>query len=220
MHAVPMDSGGARGRIYQAALRLFAENGGNAVTISELADTAGIARGTVYNNITEPENLFGEVAASLSREMLARTEATMHDLADPTRRIATGLRLFVRRAHEQPDWGRFLARFALSNAALQDMMRGAPARDIEQAIEEGRFKTESSRAPALVTMLMGSTLAAMSAVTRGDQAWREAGTATAELFLRAGGVAPSEARRIAQAELPLLASAPRPPNRKNNRRKS
>ena len=199
--------GGARAKIYRAALRLFAENGGSEIAVSDLADAAGIARGTIYNNIAEPENLLGEVAVALSHEMLLRTEATMRAFTDPVERLATGSRLFVRRAHEEQDWGRFLVRFSHSHSALQEAMREPPARDIAQAIDAGRFKVGAEKIPALLAMLAGTTIASMNAVIRGDQTWRDAGTNTAELFLRAGGVAPAEARRIAQRELPPLAPA-------------
>src|SRR5262245_30308012 len=112
-------SGAARTRIYSAAVRLFAENGRSDVNVRDLAEAAGIARGTIYNNIRDPENLFGEVATLLSHEMLVRTEATMSGLTDPAERIATGFRLFVRRAHDEHDWGRFLVRFSLSHTALR-----------------------------------------------------------------------------------------------------
>jgi AcrR family transcriptional regulator len=196
----------ARGRIHKAALRLFAENGANGLTVSDLADAAGIARGTIYNNIEEPENLFGEVATALSEEMLARTEATMEPLTDPAERIATGLRLFVRRAHEEQDWGRFLVRFALNSAPLVDTMRAPPGRDIARAIETGRFRIGAVKAAALLSLLTGATLAALNAVIIGDETWRDAGTSASELFLRAAGLSAAEARRIARTELPPLSS--------------
>ena len=197
----------ARTRIYSAALRLFAERG-DTVTVSELAEAAGIARGTIYNNIEEPENLFGEVANALASEMIWRTEASMVGIEEPAGRLATGLRLFVRRAHEERHWGRFLVRFALAHAVLQDLMAGPPVRDINRAITLGKFKAETASVPALVTMLNGSTLAAMNAVIHGDQTWRSAGSVTAELFLCAGGLPRSEARRLSRLELPPLANAP------------
>jgi AcrR family transcriptional regulator len=210
---------GARAKIYQAALRLFAETGGSEVTVSDLANAAGIARGTIYNNIAEPENLLGEVAVALSREMLARTEATMRAISDPAERLATGARLFIRRAYEEPDWGRFLVRFSHNHAALQDAMREPPARDMRQAAKSGRFSVDADKIPALLSMLAGATIAAMNAVVRGDQTWRDAGSHTAELFLRAGGISPAEARRIAQRELPPLAPAP-PRRRTTGNRKA
>lgn len=196
--------GPARARIYQAAIRLFAENGRSEVTVSELAQAAGIARGTIYNNIDEPENLFSEVAAALSREMIWRVEATMRDIDDPAQRLATGLRLFIRRAHDEQDWARFIIRFSLSDGALHDMMREPPARDIAQAIELGRFKTEKAKIPALISLMTGGLLGAMNAVVAGDQTWREAGESAAELFLRAAGATAAEARRLSKTDLPAL----------------
>lgn len=216
-HQVELPSG-SRKRIYEAAIRLFAENGGNEIAVSDLAQAAGIARGTIYNNVSDPQNLFGEVASSLSLEMIARVEATLGNVTDPAERLASGIRLFVRRAHEERDWGRFLVRFGITNALLRRVMNEPPARDVMRAIEAGRFKVDPSRAPSLVWMLTGSTLAAMNAVIWGDQTWREAGECTAELFLRAGGMSAAEARRIAQCELPPL--APARPARAERRRKS
>jgi AcrR family transcriptional regulator len=189
-------------------MRLFAERGANAVTVSELADAAGIARGTIYNNIRQPENLFGEIANALAHEMIWRTEASMVDLRDPVARIATGVRLFVRRAHDDQDWGRFLVRFALAHTALQNLMAEPPAHDIQQAIKQGKIKAEPGAVPALVTMLNGATMAAMNAVIHGEQTWRSAGSLTAEFFLRAGGVARTDARKISRTELPALADTP------------
>lgn len=202
------DTGRGRVRIYNAAIRLFAERGSDAVTVSDLASEAGIARGTIYNNIRDPEHLFGEVANRLSTEMIVRTEAAMDGLRDPVLRLATGVRLFVKRAHDEHDWGRFLVRFALAHSELQDLMRGPPARDIREAIASGRFKADSGCTPALVTMLNGSTLAAMNAVIQGEQTWRDAGSHTAEFFLRAGGLPRSEAARISRAALPELGPIP------------
>lgn len=198
----------AQARIHQAALRLFAERGQGDLAISDLAEAAGIARGTVYNNIADPQNLFGQVAGSLAREMIERVEATMGAIADPPQRLATGCRLFVRRAHEEQDWGRFLVRFGLGTGDLRHLLLGPPVRDIAAAMETGRFKAGTDKIAPLVCMLTGMTLTCMDSVMRGDQAWREAGSGAAELFLIAGGMGQAEARRIARSDLPPLAAAP------------
>jgi AcrR family transcriptional regulator len=215
---IPTDrSGRARTRIYNAALRVFTANEGRAITVSDLAGAAGIARGTIYNNVDEPKNLLGEVAAALSREMLQRTEVTMEAFADPIERIATGLRLFVRRAHEDHDWGRFMVQFMMSHAALRGVMREPPSRDVALAIETERFKIGPDQIPAFVSMLTGATIAAMNSVIRGEQTWRDAGSNAAGLVLRAGGIAVSESRRIARRELPPLAAEQEKPRRRIRR---
>ena len=130
----------------------------------------------------------------------------MQAFTDPPERIATGLRLFVRRAHEDHDWGRFLVQFTLSHATLRGVMREPPSRDVARSIESGRFKIALSQIPAFAAMLTGTTISAMNTVLRGEQTWRDAGSSAAELLLRAAGISATEARRIARNELPPLAA--------------
>jgi len=65
----------AQTRIHQAALRLFAEKGSNQITVSELAQAAGIARGTIYNNLESPDLLFQSVAARTRNRIGAASSA-------------------------------------------------------------------------------------------------------------------------------------------------
>lgn len=210
----------ARSRIYRTALRLFAETGTGEISVSDLAQAAGVARGTIYNNLKHPENLFADVASALSHEMIGRVDLAVNGIKDPVERLAVGIRLFVRRAHEDHDWGRFVVSFAANHQALRRLMREPPVRDIALAIESGRFKVDRAKIPPLVSMLSGSTLAAMNSVIVGDQTWRDAGSDTAELFLRAGGLSAAEAKRLSRTELPSLPPAQRTTTRKTMRGKS
>lgn len=63
--------------------------------------------GTVYNNLADLDALFATVANQLSSEMSERIALSAWDLPDPAHRLATGIRFFVRRAHEERHWGRF-----------------------------------------------------------------------------------------------------------------
>ena len=195
-------------RIHDSALRLFAERGVSEVNVSELAQMAGVARGTIYNHIQEPSQLFTQVVTDLSREMYARSVASMEGIDDPAARLATGLRLFMRRAHEEPHWGRFIVRFALNNALLQTMMGEAPSNDIARGIESGRYKVEASQLPAIVAVVGGTGLSGMLLVLDGHMTWRDAGSQTAELVLRSLGISAREARALASSPLPDLADAP------------
>jgi len=92
----------AQRRLYRAALQLFAETGVTRVGVSELAQAAGVARGTVYNNLSDPDELFSEVAGHLSAEMNERIALVVREISDPALRLAYGIRYFTRRTHEDP----------------------------------------------------------------------------------------------------------------------
>jgi AcrR family transcriptional regulator len=196
-----------RKRIYTAAIKLFAELGVTRVSISELAAAAGMARGTIYSNVTNLDGLFGEVAAHLVREMAERVTRGFAGIDDPAQRMAIGIRQYIRRAHAEPDWGRFMSRFALSSASLQALWSTDPVANLRAGIESGRYRIAREQLPAVVAMIAGATLGAMLPVLEGHATWRDVGSDTAELVLVALGISPEEARAAARSELPPLPSA-------------
>jgi len=193
-----------RRRIHAAAMKLFAEQGVTQVTVSTLAAAAGVARGTVYSNVQDIDGLFEEVAAELVREMVDRVMLAFAGTDDVARRLAIGVRLYIRRAHEEPPWGRFMSRFGLSMASLQAVLTSDPAFNLGAGIASGRYHIRPEQLRAMVGMLTGSTLAAMVAVLEGHQTWREAGSDVAEFLLVALGLDRAEARELARLELPPL----------------
>lgn len=197
----------AQARIHRAALQLFAEKGATQISVSELAQAAGIARGTVYNNVSSPETLFGKVATELATEMTDRVVKSFSPDDEPHQRLANGIRFFVRRAHEEPHWGRFVSRFAFSSEALQNIWSGAPMKDVLDGLAQRRYDFKPDQLPSAMAMIAGSVLSSMFLVLEGHRTWRDAGSDTAELVLRAFGIEPLEARRVATVELPPLPDA-------------
>lgn len=199
-------------RIQDAALRLFAERGMTQVTVSELAAAAGVARGTVYNNLgsgsVSVEALFEEVATRLTREMDARVEASLARIRDPAQRLANGMRFFVRRTHEEPVWGRFLVRFGGSSPTLRALLAGGATRDLALGSELGRFRVRPEQIPSAVAMASASVLGAQWLVLEGHRTWRDAGADVAFLVLRALGVPDADAQALAASDLPPLPPPP------------
>jgi len=198
----------SRSRIHQAALQLFAERGTSDISISDLAEAAGVARGTIYNNLDRPEELFGQVATALAKEMYARSVASMSGITDPATRLALGIRMFARRTHEEPNWGRFIVRFSLTDSIFGEMMGEPPTIYAARAIETGRYKLDPSFLPSVVGMIGAGGLSSMRLVLDGTMTWRDAGSQTAEMLLRAFGIPAREAREIATMPLPPLVEAP------------
>ncbi len=183
-------------------MKLFAERGDVHVTVSELAQAAGVARGTIYNNLGDLRGLFDIVAAQLAAELNERLVDALGGVDDPALRMATGLRLCLRRAHEQPQWGRFLCRFGCSSAALREVWRGQPFNDLRDGLELGRYRFRESQMETVVSFVSGATIGAMVTILDGAKTWREAGSDVAEFILVALGVDREEARAIAFSALP------------------
>nr|WP_218171960.1 TetR/AcrR family transcriptional regulator [Pseudomonas yamanorum] len=191
-------------RIHQAALRLFAEKGVSQVNISDLAQEAGVARGTIYNNVETMDKLFEQVASQLSADMHQRVKKSIDSVGDPAQRLANGIRLFIRRTHEEPHWGAFMSRFALSNLALREMFSSQAVPDLIHGLSLGRYQFRQEQMVTVISFIASSVLGSMFLVLEGLKTWREAGTDTAELILRALGVSIDDARVLATVELPPL----------------
>jgi AcrR family transcriptional regulator len=194
----------ARRRIHDAAMKLFAERGVTKVSISELAAAAGMARGTIYSHVPDVDGLFEDVAAQLAHEMTARITAGFAGVADPARRLSIGVRQYIRRAHDEPLWGRFMSRFGLSPALLQVLLASDPQADLLTGIDSGRFRIGREQLPAMLGLLAGATLAAMLPVLDGHGTWRDIGSDSAELLLLALGLERDDARAVARCDLPAL----------------
>ena len=188
-------------RIHAAAMKLFAERGVTRVSISELAAAAGMARGTIYSHVSDVDTLFEDVAAQLAREMSHRVASGFDEISDPAQRLAIGVRQYIRRAHEEPQWGRFMSRFGLSHALMQAVLSSEPLADLAAGVESGRYRITGEQLPAMVCVLAGGTLAAMVTVLDGRATWRDVGSDTAELMLIGLGLSREEAREIARSEL-------------------
>jgi len=169
--------------------------------MTELANEAQVARGTLYRNIGSIEQLFDEVLAEMCAEMLERVSATFTEDDDRATRVATALRMLVRYGHQDPAVGRFMVRFTLTEEAMRSVLTGPPMRDLRAGITEGRYDIDESMIMSAVSLLVGATVSALSMVLDGHQTWREAGSGAAELLLRALGVDAAEAHEIATAEL-------------------
>jgi TetR/AcrR family transcriptional regulator of autoinduction and epiphytic fitness len=61
--------GGSREAIVDAAERLFLERGFGSVSMDELAEAAGVARRTLYNQFSSKEEIFREMLLRVSRQL-------------------------------------------------------------------------------------------------------------------------------------------------------
>ena len=81
------------------------------MTVSDLAEAAGVARGTVYNNFKTIESLFEDVATELTREMQALISARSAQMSDPAERLTCEVASSCGGPTKEHIWGRYLVRF-------------------------------------------------------------------------------------------------------------
>ena len=73
--------GATRQKLYEAAVTLIAEQGFSATTVDEIAERAGVAKGTVYYNFASKTDLFEE----LLRHGVGLLTASLQAAADESR---------------------------------------------------------------------------------------------------------------------------------------
>jgi TetR/AcrR family transcriptional repressor of mexJK operon len=72
-----------RQAIVDAAFTVFARHGYAQTGVREIAEEAGVAKPTVYNHLTDKENLFRHALISASEAVLAENLAVVDRLRDP-----------------------------------------------------------------------------------------------------------------------------------------
>jgi TetR/AcrR family transcriptional regulator of autoinduction and epiphytic fitness len=99
--------GGSREIIVDAAQRLFLERGFGSVSMDELAEAAGVARRTLYNQFASKEEIFREMLLRVSGQLEGAFPPgieTQGDVEDVLRRIAR----MILELHKHPEYLGFL----------------------------------------------------------------------------------------------------------------
>lgn len=99
--------GGSREAIVQAAQRLFLQRGFGSVSMDELAEAAGVARRTLYNQYASKEELFREMLLRVSGQLEHAFPAGIETSGD----VEEVLRLIARIVldlHKNPEYLGFL----------------------------------------------------------------------------------------------------------------
>src|SRR5271167_1678979 len=99
--------GGSREAIIEAAERLFLERGFGAVSMDELAEAAGVARRTLYNQFSSKEEIFREMLLRVSGQLedaFPSGVETQGDVEDVLRLVAR----MILELHRHPEYLGFL----------------------------------------------------------------------------------------------------------------
>src|SRR5262249_30418912 len=146
---------------------------------------ADVGFGTFYNHFQTKQEIIDAVAELSLDDMGELIDQTTAGIGDPAAVLAAALRAIVRRAHEEPVWGRSIIQvLSYSHRAAAPMAERA-RRDLHRGMEEGRF----ARLPMdeLLAVIGGAMNGVNLNVAEGLLR-PEAGDVLAELVLRMLGI--------------------------------
>ena len=99
--------GGSREAIVEAAARLFLEHGFGSVSMDELAEAAGLARRTLYNQFVSKEDIFREMLHRVSRQLEDAFPPGIETQGDAEHVLRLAAQMILQ-LHRNPDYLGFL----------------------------------------------------------------------------------------------------------------
>jgi AcrR family transcriptional regulator len=190
-----------RANILSTAFALFDERGVDQVTVEDVRESAGLARGSFYNYFLTYEHMLKELAAQIGRQINVEQSARFEDVANMAERVWCNVRYSILRTASDRACSEILIRVTPLVGAVNDHMRKHAERTMRLAVKRKAIDVPS----AGVALDLGYGLVAVMirrALNVGVD-FKEI-EAAGLMLLRAFGVADIEARRISRLPLPAL----------------
>lgn len=189
-----------RNAILAAAEALFGARGVDAVSIDEIAATADLAKGTVYNHFADKEALAREIAAIARADGEMRVRAANDGVADPVRRTVRGMLVFARFAVERPERARAMLRMTPQATDPAAPVNAGLRADIAGGMKVGTFDITTEAGTAAMIGLATSLISRITDGERDRDAALGLAIAMGTIALRGLGVGSKEAACISAAE--------------------
>jgi TetR/AcrR family transcriptional regulator, fatty acid metabolism regulator protein len=97
-----------RESIIQAAIEVFSKKGFQAASISEIAQAAGVATGTVYQYFKNKEDLFFSIPIEKTNEFRSQVELHLEGITGAFNKLQKFIWYFLYFFKNNPDYGRLL----------------------------------------------------------------------------------------------------------------
>jgi AcrR family transcriptional regulator len=202
-----------REKLLEAAFRLMAERGMDAVAINEITEAADVGFGSFYNHFESKEAIYLAVMDVVFEDFADALDRLVKDAEDPAEVISICVRHTILRTRREPLWGQLLVREGISARALSRGLGARLMRDIQGGIAKGRLKAPDPMMSLIA--VGGGVLGAVSAellLARGegralkalDQDTDNIPERAAAVLLGNLGLPFDEAMRIAQRPLPAV----------------
>ncbi|MBA6436982.1 TetR/AcrR family transcriptional regulator [Streptomyces sp. GMR22] len=193
-----------RAALIEAAQEIYSQRGDFDVSIQQITEAADVGFGSFYNHFSSKAELLEAAIAEALETHAAWLEGLLADVDDPAVVFATSMRLTGRLIRTHPRMARVMMNMN-SRGALLEASYGHAAharRDIEAAIDAGRFAVEDVR--VALACATGCLLAVVHLCETDPKASVDDMTDQTVLnVLRMFGMEDAEAHRIVTLPLPV-----------------
>jgi len=194
-----------RAKILSAAFELFDKRGVDQVTVEDVRERAGLARGSFYNYFLTYEEMLKALASDLARQINSEQSERFESIPNMAERIWSHVRYAILRAASDRSCTEILVRITPLVGPLNEEMRMHAERTLRTSVKSKAIDVPSPG----VALDLGFGLATMmwqrALKSRIDAKELEA---AGLMLLRAYGVPEVEARRISRLPLPRLPEIP------------
>ncbi len=125
-----------KAQLITAARSLFAKRPWESVTIDEVVQEAGVAKGTFYSHFNDLEELAAAVADELIDAFNRMIQPERLSISDPLLRIAFGCDAFLEQSLSDRSWASLATRMATSHHAVRQSVRVRLSQDLRDALEK------------------------------------------------------------------------------------
>jgi AcrR family transcriptional regulator len=133
---------------------LLVEKPIDAVTINNIVETAGVAKGSFYNHFPDKETLAATVSEAIFNDVEIAIRKSNENVTDPAYRVVRGMCNHVQLAASDPRWAIIMLRGHEKVAAGNHPLNRTAEVDIADGIKSGRFERRCEEAGLI--QLMGA----------------------------------------------------------------
>jgi len=194
-----------RAKILSTAFALFDERRVDQVTVEDVREAAGLARGSFYNYFLTYEHMLTELAAQIGRQINVEQSERFDGVANLTERTWLNVRYGILRAASDRSCSEILMRVTPLVGPLNDTMRQHAAEGMRLSAKRRLIDVPSTAVAldlgyGLVTVMIRRALNSGVDLKEIE--------AAGLMLMRAFGVPEIEARRISRLPLPQLPEIP------------
>ena len=129
-----------KAQLIAAAKALCSKRPWESVTVDEVVNEAGVAKGTFYTHFDDLNELAAAVADELIQTFDELIQPFRLSISDPVLRIAFGCDAFIEKALEDRLWASLAARMARSYPAVGQVARKRLSEDLREALKQSPQK--------------------------------------------------------------------------------